>query len=86
MLNGIRVFDTVLDGKHLKDTVSRNSADFWKPFCKSAGWEFSHERVNSLNDLEYFFSKKTTKIKFKVAINNKWYWLEKHFFYKKKTI
>lgn len=58
MLNGIRVFDTVLDGKHLKDTVSRNSADFWKPFCKSAGWVFSHERVHSLNDLEYFFSKK----------------------------
>ncbi|WP_337842056.1 hypothetical protein [Rheinheimera sp.] len=58
MLNGIRVFDTVLDGLHIKDTVSRNSADFWKPFCKSAGWKFSHERVHSLNDLEYFFSKK----------------------------
>ena len=57
MINGIRVFDTVLDGKNIKDTVSRNSADFWKPFCKSAGWKFSHERVHSLSDLEYFFSK-----------------------------
>lgn len=58
MINGIRVFDTVLDGRNLKDTVSRNSADFWKPFCKSAGLNFSHERVHSLSDLEYFFSRK----------------------------
>jgi hypothetical protein len=58
MINGVRVFDTVLDGRRIKDTVSRNSADFWKPFCKSAGWTFSHERVHSLSDLEYFFSKK----------------------------
>lgn len=58
MLSGIRVFDTVLNSRNLKDTVSRNSADFWKPFCKSAGWNFSYERVHSLNDLEYFFSKK----------------------------
>ncbi|SQH76200.1 conserved protein of unknown function [Shewanella benthica] len=58
MINGIRVFDTVLDGRNIKDTVSRNAADFWKPFCKSAGWKFSHERVHSLSDLEYFFSKK----------------------------
>nr|WP_320135556.1 hypothetical protein [uncultured Amphritea sp.] len=58
MINGVRVFDTVLDDKNIKDTVSRNSADFWKSFCKSAGWKFSHERVHSLCDLEYFFSKK----------------------------
>ncbi|WP_200882632.1 hypothetical protein [Methylobacter sp. BBA5.1] len=58
MINGVRIFDTVLDGKKIKDTISRNSADFWKPFCKSAGWDFSHERVHSLSDLEYFFSKK----------------------------
>lgn len=58
MFNGIRVFDTVLNDKNIKDTVSRNSADFWKPFCKSAGWAFSHERVHSLSDLDYFFQKK----------------------------
>jgi hypothetical protein len=58
MINGVRIFDTVLDNKKVKDTVSRNSADFWKPFCKSAGWDFSHERVHSLGDLDYFFSKK----------------------------
>lgn len=58
MLNGIRVFDTVLSGRNIKDTVTRNSADFWKPFCHSAGWHFSYERVHSLNDLEFFFSKK----------------------------
>jgi len=58
MITGVRVFDTVLDDKNLKDTVSRNSADFWKVFCKSAGWSFSYERIHSLVDLEYFFSKK----------------------------
>ena len=58
MITGIRVFDTVLDGKK-NDTVSRNAADFWKPFCKSSGWKFSYERIHSLADLEYFFSKKT---------------------------
>jgi len=58
MINGIKVFDTVLDGPNTQDTVSRNSADFWKPFCKSAGWKFSYERIHSLRDLEYFFTKK----------------------------
>ncbi|MEE9339153.1 MAG: hypothetical protein V3U87_13825 [Methylococcaceae bacterium] len=58
MFNGIRVFDTILDTKNLNDTVTRNSADFWAPFCKSAGWKFGYERVHSLDDLEYFFSKK----------------------------
>lgn len=58
MINGVRVFDTVLEGKAKSDTVSRNSADFWKPFCKSAGWKFSYERVHSLSDLNYFFSQK----------------------------
>jgi len=54
---GVRVFDTVLNENH-KDTVSRNSADFWKPFCQSAGWDFNYERVHSLEDLEYFLSRK----------------------------
>lgn len=58
MINGVRIFDTVLDSRNNNDTVSRNAADFWKPFCKSAGWKFSYERVHSLSDLEYFFSKK----------------------------
>lgn len=58
MITGVRVFDTILDGRNLKDTVGRNSSDFWRPFCKSAGWDFSAERVHSLADLEYFFSRK----------------------------
>ncbi|MGL6507973.1 hypothetical protein ACSZOC_19625 [Aeromonas hydrophila] len=62
MFNGVRVFDTVLDGKNTRDMVSRNSADFWKPFCKSAGWNFNYERIHSLNDLKYFFSKKSKRI------------------------
>lgn len=58
MTISVRVFDTILDERKLKDTVSRNSADFWKPFCKSAGWMFSHERVHSLADLNYLMSRK----------------------------
>lgn len=58
MFNSLRIFDTVLDGKNIKDTVSRNAADFWAPFCRSSGWDFGYERVHSLNDLEYFFEKK----------------------------
>ncbi len=47
MINGIRVFDTVLDDKNIKDTVSRNSADFWKPFCKSeAGSSVMNEYIH----------------------------------------
>ncbi|WED22819.1 hypothetical protein L3Q72_05350 [Vibrio sp. JC009] len=58
MVSGVRVFDTVLDGRNRRDTVTRNSADFWKPFCKSANWDFSYERVHSLKDLEFFLSRK----------------------------
>lgn len=58
MFNGIRVFDSILDGKKTKDTVSRNSADYWKAFCHSAGWDFSYERIHSLTDLEFFLSRK----------------------------
>jgi hypothetical protein len=54
----IRVFDAVLDNAKRRDTVSRNSADFWRSFCFSAGWGFSYERVHSLTDLKYFFGKK----------------------------
>ena len=56
--NGIRVFDTVLDSRKKKDTVGRNSADFYKSFCTASGWGFSHERVHSLSDLEFFLSRK----------------------------
>ena len=56
MITGIRVFDSILDSDNA-NTVDRNAADFWKPFCKSAGWGFNYERVHSLADLEYFFSK-----------------------------
>jgi hypothetical protein len=58
MFNGIRVFDSILDGKKNKDTVSRNAADYWKAFCHSAGWDFSYERIHSLTDLEFFMSRK----------------------------
>lgn len=58
MIKGVKVFDTVLDSLKRKDTVSRNSSGFWREFCKSANWAFSHERVHSLADLDYFFSRK----------------------------
>ncbi|MEI7867467.1 MAG: hypothetical protein WCI11_06215 [Candidatus Methylumidiphilus sp.] len=48
MIEGVRVFDTILDSSNIKDTISRNSAD----------WKFSYERVHSLSDLSYFCSKK----------------------------
>ena len=54
----IRVFDTILDSANIKDTATRDSASFWKPFCKSAGWDFSYERLHSISDLNFFFSKK----------------------------
>ncbi len=54
---GVRVFDTVLDNKKIKDTVSRNSANFWGAFTKSAGWGFSYERVHSLHDMEHFLGR-----------------------------
>jgi len=53
----IRVFDTVLDGKNINDTVTRNSSDFWKVFCNASGWSFNYERVHSLADLEFFMSR-----------------------------
>jgi len=58
MFNGIRVFDTVLSSRNTKDTVSRNSADYWKVYCQASGWPFSHERLHSLADFEYFMSRK----------------------------
>lgn len=54
---GVRVFDTVLNGKNIKDTVTRNSSDFWKVFCGAAGWDFSYERVHSISDLEFFLAR-----------------------------
>lgn len=58
MFNGVRVFDTVLSSRNTKDTVSRNSADFWKVYCQASGWAYSHERLHSLADFEYFMSRK----------------------------
>lgn len=58
MFNGIRVFDTILNSRNTKDTVSRNSADFWKVYCQASGWQFSHERLHSLADFKYFMSRK----------------------------
>lgn len=55
---GVRVFDTVLDRKNIRDTSSRNSADFWKTFCLASNWRFSYERVHSLTDLSYFLNRK----------------------------
>jgi hypothetical protein len=56
--NGIRVFDTVLDTRRKKDTVGRNSSDFYKSFCSVSNWGFSHERIHSLSDMKYFLSRK----------------------------
>lgn len=53
---GIRVFDTILED-NAGDTVTRNSADFWRIFCQSSKWRFSYERVHSLDDLRFFFKK-----------------------------
>ncbi len=52
----IRVFDTILE-KTKGDTTSRNSADFWRPFCAASGWSFNYERVHSLEDINFFFGK-----------------------------
>lgn len=56
MITGIRVFDTILSKKRNGDSVTRNSADFWRPFCAASGWKFNFERIHSLADIEYFFS------------------------------
>lgn len=53
---GVRVFDTILEEKGA-DRTTRNSADFWRPFCAASGWDFSYERVHSLNDVDFFFSR-----------------------------
>lgn len=55
---GIRVFDTILDGRRIRHTSKRNAADFWCAFCQSANWNFSYERVHSLVDVNFFFKKK----------------------------
>ncbi len=52
----IRVFDTILE-HHGADRTTRNSADFWRPFCAASNWEFNYERVHSLADIEFFFGK-----------------------------
>lgn len=54
---GVRVFDTVLNSRNIKDTVTRNSSSFWKEFCAASRWSFSYERVHSLTDLKYFLSR-----------------------------
>lgn len=56
MISGIRVFDTILSTKKNGDSVTRNSADFWRPFCAASGWKFNFERIHSLADIEYFFN------------------------------
>jgi hypothetical protein len=56
MISGIRVFDTILSTKKNGDSVTRNSADFWRTFCVSSNWKFNFERAHSLADIEYFFS------------------------------
>lgn len=55
---GVRVFDTVLSSRNLKDTVSRNSSSFWREYCLSSGWSFSYERIHSLADIKLFLSRK----------------------------
>lgn len=57
-IKGVKVFDTIL-ARRGNNTTSRNSADFWSAFCKASGWKFSYERIHSLADAEYFFSRKS---------------------------
>lgn len=54
----VRVFDTILDSNKRKDTVSRGGSLYWKEFCNASGWGFSHERVHSSVDFNFFLSKK----------------------------
>jgi len=56
MTLSIRVFDTILH-KQKGDSATRNSADFWRPFCAASCWKFNYERVHSLQDVGFFFSK-----------------------------
>ncbi|MCX7112179.1 MAG: hypothetical protein NTX45_19040 [Proteobacteria bacterium] len=56
MISGIRVLDTILSSDKNGDSVTRNSADFWRPFCSASGWKFNFERLHSLADVKYFFS------------------------------
>jgi hypothetical protein len=58
MIDGIKVFDTVLNHKNLNDTTSRNASDYWRSFAQAAGWNFSFERLHSLADFEYFMNRK----------------------------
>jgi hypothetical protein len=53
----IRVFDSILQ-KSRGNSAGRNASDFWRPFCDASGWKFNYERVHSLQDVEFFFSKK----------------------------
>ncbi|MGZ3745463.1 MAG: hypothetical protein ACXVBQ_16485 [Pseudobdellovibrionaceae bacterium] len=66
MSMNIKVFDTILTSDKSGDSVSRNSADFWKVFCFSSGWGFNYERIHSLEDIKYFFC--DTKIKEDIVI------------------
>jgi len=54
---GVRVFDTVLNKRNLRDTVSRNASSYWKEFCLASCWSFSYERIHSISDLQFFLSK-----------------------------
>jgi hypothetical protein len=58
MINGIKVFDTVLSHRNLNDTTSRNASDYWKPFAQAADWSFSFERLHSLADFDFFINRK----------------------------
>lgn len=60
MTFSIRVFDTILS-EDFGDSVSRNSADFWKIVCLTEPWNFNYERIHSTVDVEFFFSKKTIR-------------------------
>lgn len=57
MTLAIRVFDTILKNNK-GNSAARNSSDFWKPFCDASDWKFNYERIHSLQDVEFFFSKK----------------------------
>ena len=52
----IRVFDTVLNGRH-RSSTDRNYAEVWKAFAQMSGWKCYHERMHSLSDAEFFLGR-----------------------------
>ena len=52
----IRVFDTILDGRH-RSSTDRNYADVWRAFSQLSGWKCYHERLHTLSDVGFFLGR-----------------------------